>query len=396
MERMKVDKRQALAEQEEAFKKQSERTETVFSQEKELLTTQQAALQGKLMTLQANVTDLVQELTMWKSREGNAKLAMEKMVEENVRLTRQLVDAEGQVEALQEERKLDAAKVGSMSVMNASEETKRVQMEALLRRLDNERQYLKSQLEGQQEMKEKSQKQVVDLQYEIQELKDAMEEALRVSEQKISALMTDKRSQEHELRGTIECLEEGKLLLNRQLKEVQTKFAETREQNLVERDEIDKSRIEVSEMRALLLAAKDDSVKEQAYAKNASERMSKSLAVVKNSLKVMEDEKNTHIKRLGEENTQYMTKLAATQGEMLILEEKLEKEKVRVKKEKASAIFAMVLAEKAALWRLRLQHRAFTQAKLHANLSRMHMNQEQSRAEELGMLEERLRNDYMV
>ncbi|OWY94048.1 hypothetical protein PHMEG_00036337, partial [Phytophthora megakarya] len=149
-------------------------------------------------------------------------------------------------------------------------------------------------------------------------------------------------------------------------------------------------------MRALLLAAKDDSVKEQAYAKNAGERMSKSLAAVKNSLKVMEDEKNTHIKRLGEENTQYMTKLAATQGEMLILEEKLEKEKVRARKEKASAIFAMVFAEKAALWRLRLQYRAFTQAKLHANLSRMHTNQEQSRAEELGMLEERLRNDYMV
>lgn len=209
MEQMKVDKRQALAEQEEAFKKQMERIETGFSQEKELLTTQQAALQGKLVTLQANVTDLVQELTMWKSREANAKLAMEKMVEENVRLTRQLVDAEGQVEALQEERKQDAAKVGSMSVMNASEETKRVQMEALLRRLDNERQYLKSQLQGQQEMKEKSQKQVTDLQYEIQELKDAMEEALRASELKISALMTEKKNQEQELQGTIECLRRG-------------------------------------------------------------------------------------------------------------------------------------------------------------------------------------------
>ncbi|POM76081.1 Hypothetical protein PHPALM_6721 [Phytophthora palmivora] len=361
---MKIDKRQALAEQEEAFKKQSERIETAFSQEKELLTTQQAALQGKLVTLQVNVTDLVQELTMWKSREANAKLAMEKMVEENVRLTRQLVDAEGQVESLQEERKQDAAKVGSMSVMNASEETKRVQMEALLRRLDNERQYLKSQLEGQQEMKEKSQKQVVDLQYEIQELKDTMEEALRVSEQKISTLMTEKRNQEQELRGAVECLEEGKLLLNRQLKEVQSKFAETREQSLLERDEIDKSRIEMNEMRALLLAAKEDNVKEQAYAKSASERMSKSLAAVKNSLKAMEEEKNMKIKRLEEENAHYMTKLAATQGEMLVLEEKLEKEKVQAKKEKASAVFAMVL--------------------------------EQSRAEELGMLEERLRDDYMA
>ncbi|KAG6615339.1 uncharacterized protein IUM83_15299 [Phytophthora cinnamomi] len=396
MEQMKIDKRQALTEQEEAFKKQMERIESSLSQEKELLTTQQAALQGKLVTLQANVTDLVQELTMWKSREANAKLAMEKMVEENVRLTRQLVDAEGQVEALQEERKQDAAKVGSMSVMNASEETKRVQMEALLRRLDNERQYLKSQLEDQQDMKEKSQKKVTDLQYEIQELKDAMEEALRASEQKISTLMTEKKNQEHELRGTIECLEEGKLLLNRQLKEVQTKFAEAREQSLLERDEIDKSRIEVSEMRAQLLAAKEDSVKEQTYAKNASERMSKSLAAVKNSLKAMEEEKNTQIKRLEEENTHYMGKLATSQGDMLVLEEKLEKEKVRAKKEKASAMLALVLGEKVALWRLRLQHRAFTRTKLHASLSRLQTNQEQRRAEELSRLEERLRDDYMA
>ncbi|KAG6947352.1 hypothetical protein JG688_00015589 [Phytophthora aleatoria] len=396
MEQMKVDKRQALAEQEEALKKQSERIETAFSQEKELLTTQQAALQGKLVTLQANVTDLVQELTMWKSREANAKLAMEKMVEENVRLTRQLVDAEGQVEALQEERKQDAAMVGTMSVTNASEETKRVQMEALLRRLDNERQYLKSQLEDQQEMKEKSQKQVTDLQYEVQELKDTMEDALRASEQKISTLMAETRNQEQELRGTVECLEEGKMLLTRQLKEVQTKFAEAREQSLLERDEIDKSRIEVSEMRAQLLTAKDDNVKEQVYAKRASERMSKSLSAVKNSLKAMEDEKNMLIQRLEEENALYMGKLATAQGEMLVLEEKREKEKIRAKKEKNSAIFALVLGEKIALWKLRVQHRAFTQMSLRANSMRLQVNQDQQRTEELGRLEERLRYDYMA
>ncbi|ETL26338.1 hypothetical protein L916_19970 [Phytophthora nicotianae] len=396
MEQMKVDKRQALAEQEEVFKKQTERIETAFSQEKELLNTQQAALQGKVVTLQANVTDLVQELTMWKSREANAKLAMEKMVEENVRLTRQLVDAESQVETLQEERKQDAAKVGTMSVTNASEETKRVQMEALLRRLDNERQYLKSQLEDQQEMKEKSQKQVTDLQYEMQELKDTMEDALRASEQKISALLTEKRAQEQEYRGSIECLEEGKKLLTRQLKEVQTKFAEAREQSLLERDEIDKSRIEVSEMRAQLLAAKEDNVKEQHYAKSASERMSKSLAAVKNSLKVMEEEKNMLIRRLEEENALYMGKLATVQGEMLVLEEKLEKEKIRAKKENISTNFALVISEKFAIWKLRVQFRAFSQVKLHASVERLQGNQERRRAEELGRLEERLRDDYMA
>ncbi|RLN06686.1 hypothetical protein BBJ28_00003022 [Nothophytophthora sp. Chile5] len=396
MEQMKKEKRQALTEQEEAFKRQAERMESGFSQEKEVFVTQQATLQGKLVTLQANVTDLVQELTMWKSKEANAKLAMEKMVEENVRLTRQLVDAEGQVEALQEERKHDATKAGSMSVKNASEETNRVQMEALMRRLDNERQYLKSQLEGQQEMKEKSQTQVTDLQHEMRELKDAMEEALRTGEQKLSALTTEKRNHELELRGTIECLEEGKLLLSRQLKEVQTKFTQAREQALLERDEIEKARIEMSEMRAQLLSAKEDSVKEQAYARTAGERMSKSLAVVKKSLKAMEEEKNLQIQHLEEENAMYMGKLAATQGDMLVLEERRTTDAACAKKESATKMLAMVLCEKVALWRLKSQHRAFMHVRMHASLSGVRTAMSKQRSDELGALEERLREDYMA
>ncbi|KAF1332723.1 hypothetical protein FI667_g3176, partial [Globisporangium splendens] len=134
MEQMEKERKQALVEQEETFKRQIQRMESNFEQEKDVMTSQQAALQGKLVTLQTNVTDLVQELTLWKSKEANAKLSMEKMVEENVRLMRQIVDLENQVEALMEERKHDSGNA-SMSVKNANDETQRMQMEVLLRRL---------------------------------------------------------------------------------------------------------------------------------------------------------------------------------------------------------------------------------------------------------------------
>uniref|UniRef100_K3WD27 Uncharacterized protein n=1 Tax=Globisporangium ultimum (strain ATCC 200006 / CBS 805.95 / DAOM BR144) TaxID=431595 RepID=K3WD27_GLOUD len=363
MEQMKKERKQALAEQEETFKRQIQRMESTFAQEKDVMASQQAALQGKLVTLQANVTDLVQELTLWKSKEANAKLSMEKMVEENVRLTRQIVDLENQVEALMEERKHDNGNT-SMSVKSANDETQRMQMEALLRRLDNERQYLKNQLENEQEMKEKSQKQVSNLQNEVDELKQMLEQVAKESEMKLSALAAEKLSADQQFQESIECLEESKLLLSRQFKEVQVKFSQAREQSLFDRDELEKMRIETNEMRSQLLASKENIAKEKEYGRNTSERSSKALMLVKNSLKAVEEEKNIRIQRLEDENGIYMKKLANTQAEMLVLEEKWIADKARVKKQHALTQLALIWKAKLSAWCMKQQFRSFHRLEL--------------------------------
>jgi hypothetical protein len=342
MEVLKKDKRQALADQEEAHKRHLERLAANMAQEKDVLTTQLASLQGKITTLQANVTDLVQELTMWKSREANTKLAVEKMAEENVRLTRQIVDLEGQLEALQDERMRD----GSMGVKNANDETQRMQMEALLRRLDNERQYLKNQVDNEAEMKIQSQRKVQALEEELREMKVTADELTKMADHKIRTLQTEKSQVERQLRDDKSALEESKLLLTRQLKDSQMKCLQTREQLLLDKDELEKARIESSDARSQLIAAREELLKEKEYGKTANERMSKALTTIKASLKAMEDEKNLRISRLDEENKAYLQKLAKTQGELLVLETKCSEDKQATRRQHALARFVSVVSTK--------------------------------------------------
>lgn len=394
MEQMKKEKRQALLEQEETFKRQIQRLESNFAQEQDVMASQQASLQGKLVTLQANVTDLVQELTMWKSKEANARLSMEKMVEENVRVTRQIVDLEGQVEALMEERKHDGGN-SSMSVKNASDETQRMQMEALLRRLDNERQYLKNQLENEQEMKEKNQRQVTTLQSEVDQLKFQLEQVAKESEMKLSATSAEKLSAERQFQESIECLEESKVLLARQFKEVQAKFSQAREQSLIDRDELEKMRIDTNEMRSQLTATKEELAKEKEYGKNVSERGSKSLTLVKNSLKAMEEEKHLRIQRLEEENSLFMTKLANTQADMLVREEKWSTDRAQIKKQHALTLLALLLKEKLSKHCLRKQMQSFHRLFLNSSSLRLQSSLETKHNAEVNELEERLSKDFI-
>lgn len=392
MEALKKEKKQALLDQEESFKRQMERTDTKFTQDKEMFASQQAGLNSKVMTLQANVTDLVQELTMWKSKEANARLSMEKLAEENVRLNRQVVDLEDQVDSLQEERKNGN---GNISAKLASEETNRMQMEALMRRLDNERQYLKNQLDNEADMKDSNQKQVVLLQDQVDQLKARLEQAAVEAERNLSAVVAEKHSGERQLQDTITCLDEGKNLLARQLKEVQAKFAQSREQCLLQRDELEKARIEMNNMERQILMAKDELLKEKEYGKNATERMSKTFATVKSTLQSVEAEKNLRIQHLEDENGLYMKKLADLHGEMFMLEEKWLAEKMRAKKQHALAGLAFILRETCRAWRIRQQNRAFTRlAILHSTCS-LKDSIRKAHNSEMEEFDDRLRQEFM-
>lgn len=396
LDQAKKDKKQAMLEQEEAFKRQLERAEATFKRDAEALSSQSANLQSKVVTLQANVTDLVQELALWKTKEGNARLAMEKAAEENVRVTRQLVDAEAAVEALQEEQRVTQGQLGGVSAKSASEETNRVQMEALLRRLDNERQYLKNQLDGEQDMKERSQMQVAALQAELLTLKDAMELAAQTFEQKMSVLAADKLREVQQLRNSLQCLDEEKQLVTRQLKEVQTKAAQLREQALLDREEVEKSRLEMNELIEQAQTAKEETVKEKEYARTASERMGKSLVAVKQSLQAVEQEKNLRIQRLEQEVAMYLGKLANAQGDALVRDENWSAERVAGRKESGLRAFAMALGSAATQWRTRALGRAFRHLTTVNAVKTLALSLQDRHASELEATEEQLREEFSL
>ncbi|DBA05412.1 TPA: hypothetical protein N0F65_007574 [Lagenidium giganteum] len=390
MDALKKEKKQALLEQEETFKRQQERAEAQAAQEKEVYDSQHAAFQAKIVTLQANVTDLVQELTLWKTKESNLKLAMEKAAEENVRLTRQLVEVEGQLEVLQEERKNNER----MSGKNATDETNRLQMEALLRRLDNERQYLKSQLESEMEMKDKSQAKASALEEALRDSQLEAEEIEKRLGHELGALRATHTQEMTLLRDAKLIVEEEKATIARQLQDAQRKAAQAREQALLDRDDLEKARHEMTDMRAQLIAAKEETVKEKEYTRQAHERMSSALAALKNSLKAMEEEKNLRIHRLEEENGLYLSKLANAQAEMLVQDDKWALERIGLQKEMALVRLAIVVFEKARQWGASHQRRAFARWTTHTVTRQVVQTTTRTHERAMMELEQRLTQDY--
>ncbi|GLD92309.1 hypothetical protein PINS_up000842 [Pythium insidiosum] len=343
MESLKKEKKFALSEMEEAHKRHIDRLEASFAQEKEALMTHQASLQGKITTLQANVTDLVQDLTIWKSKENNSRLAMEKVAEENVRLNRQVVDLEGQIETLVEERSREG---GSMSAKVANEETQRMQMEALLRRLDNERQYLKNQLDGANEQKETYHQRTLVLENEVHQLQKHIDEVSKQGQHQVSRLEAAISQQQRHFNDEKSIFEETKLMMARQLKDLQIKCTQLREQSIIDKDELEKARLEAQDLKSQLVVAREESLKEKEYGKSASDRMSKALTSIKGTLKAMEAEKNLKIQHLEEENSTLMEKLARSQGDVLVLDDKWTRDRSTLRREYALGRLVIVVCEK--------------------------------------------------
>jgi hypothetical protein len=315
------------------------------------------------------------------------------MAEEQVRLTRQLVDTESALESLHEKTKaiMSGSPGGAVnSAQAASEETNRVQMEALMRRLDNERQYLKNQLEGEQEERNKSQQQVAALQRELHELQSTAELMTRELEQKMSADTAERLRSEQQLRSALQCAEEEKALLGRQLREVQSKFTQAREQALLDRDEVESARREMLELRAQVAAASEEAAREKQAARAASERMAASVAAVKSSLHGVEQEKNVRIQRLEGEVALYLSKLAAAEGDTLVREDKWAAERVSTRREAALKLLAMTLRLGEAKARLRGVGHAFrllsdsrVRAEVECELNRRHTSHVEAVEEQL-------------
>lgn len=400
IETLKRDKRQALADQDEAFKRQLARLESSFAHDKDVLVAQHAALQAKVVTLQANVTDLVQEVTLWQSKDANAKLALDKMVEENVRQTRQIVDLEAQVEALQDERQRHAsagsgASAGAMSVKTASDETQRMQMEALLRRVDNERQYVKNQLENEQAMREKSQQHAAALQRTVSELQQQLSDVSSASDAALRAAVADAQRAERAARDSVECLEESKRLLARQLSDVQVKFATAREQALLDRDELEKMRILVQDAQSELSAARDELTQERERSASASTRSAQALALVKRSLHAMETESARRVQRLEDEAAEYMRKLADAQAEMLVLQDKSASDRVAWTKQLGLTRLALVMNAAVSRYSVRKQHSAFSQLVLYTHTQQLCTTLEERHGTAMRALDEQLRREFM-
>merc|ERR1719399_2291749 len=144
------DKRKALHAAEEQKKVELKQLQQKMEQQLEVPRAEVVHLKEKVMQLQSQMSDMIQDCTLAKKKEEQARLdatraneQCEFLGEETAKLNRALEELQ-----LKQSQQADASGTG---------EAHRAAMEAMMRRVENEREYMKSQLDTELECKEQLQ-----------------------------------------------------------------------------------------------------------------------------------------------------------------------------------------------------------------------------------------------
>ncbi|OQS04939.1 hypothetical protein THRCLA_02868 [Thraustotheca clavata] len=311
IETMKKERKKLTQDTEESHRKMIEKLEERQRQEIDMISSQNSSLQSKVVQLQANITDLVSDLSAARNKEDNAKLSTEKMAEENARLYKRIAELELSNEELTET--INGTK-------SSLDDANRANLEATLRRLTHERQYLKSQMEGEARCKD-------ELQLRLQEITAQLQDSQNNAKTELSAFKQSSKDKEITLQAQIAKLEECNVLTVGELSSVKHQWNEAklalykaRERNDADQTEIEATRTEVAQMKMSLIAAKEELLKERERSKGSSDRQTKSIAAIKASLIQMEEAKNSEHLAFQEELSQNQLKLSKANTTILELE----------------------------------------------------------------------------
>ncbi|CAK4132403.1 unnamed protein product [Aphanomyces euteiches] len=361
LDAVKKERRKAVADVEDSHRKILERVQERHKQELEMLQTQNAALQGKLVQLQANVTDLVADLSAARNKEDNARLTTDKLAEESVRLHGRIAELELQNEELQEQVN------GTKSSL---EDAQRANLEATLRRLTHERQYLKNQMEGEARHKE-------DALAQCKELQTQLQDATFAWKQDVAAVKAAAKEREQALVEQLTKAQEAQVVSHgeatnarHQLQEIKLTLFKTREQAAADQTALEASRTDVAHLKASLIAAKDELLHERERNRQTSDRNAKAVQAVKASLVQVEQDNKTTITALQSDLQAANAKLEQTQASVVAMEQTHATESAKYKRDVALHRVVASMLERERLgtqrrwwqWRVHAQtHRALAE-----------------------------------
>ncbi|KDO33989.1 hypothetical protein SPRG_01263 [Saprolegnia parasitica CBS 223.65] len=339
LDSLKRDRKKLSSDLDEAHRKQLEKADARYRAEVETVQAANAALQSKMATLQANVADLVADLAASRNKEESAKLSMEKLASESVRLHARMAELEATNEELQE------AANGTKSSL---EDAQRATMEATLRRLTHERQYLKSQMDGEIRRKD-------DAEAKVRELQAQLADATTSTKAEVIAAKQVAKDKETALSTALAKLEETQLLTQgelsstkHQLHDAKIALIGARDESQRARAELETQRADLAHLKTSLLSTREELLKERDRSKLNAERQSASLQAIKASLVETEASKAAEITALHNERTQLRSALAEAQSTRLALAASLQAQSVQQKQQVALLRVALSTAHREA------------------------------------------------
>jgi hypothetical protein len=329
---MKADFRERMGEAERQRVADVEAAEVRTEQRYEIRMNELASLQAKFASIQSQMQEAFQDSEAAKQREELAKNSSAKAQAQVQMMRTEIEQLRRQVNELRE--KTDVATGTDTEVNKHSQES-------MMRRLDNERQYLKSQLSSEITLKNElqqtlshCQKQLADIQRQWGDDVDAIRESKRLAE--VEAVQIEQR-----MAQKITLLQSENERNKTQLEDMKDGFVKMREQLRSEQMSVENARAVNTRLTEELEDAKDEIKAMRIEDEKTAQMFREQLAAVTLSMKEMEQSKNATINGLREELSRQFMENSEVQKQSIMLKRKVQDEKFGLsKKVEAVRVYA--------------------------------------------------------
>jgi len=177
------------------------------------------SLQAKVMTMQSQMKDAFEETALAKHNEESARAAAARVAAQQMSLKTEIEHLRDQLQFLREEREAEEAKSGAKQSQDAA-----------VRRLDNERQYLKSQLASEITLKNELHEALSACQTQLSETQAQWRSDVEALKETTAQTVRDSALAQQRLHQTALTLEAEVAALSSQNKELKEGFTKMRDQ----------------------------------------------------------------------------------------------------------------------------------------------------------------------
>ena len=276
-------------------------------------------LEDKVQSLQKNMGEMVKDLSLARKQTESLSRAKQALTKERDGLQDRVAHYLNEISTMKNQAKESMSK-------NSAQAAFRTPAETGMRKLSQEIEYLKSQLQSERQCKEDLETALAQSEHQMDEQqrqhKLDLEEQLARIGKKIQKLYSEN------LCCVIQKLRLKEVLnLSKQLADLKKSYAKLRDQHRVDVGQLDATKQSASRLEVALQTARSTLKREKASAESAQKRHERAMAAIQQTVKEMSDAKNAALASADEQIKSNMAKVSATQREMLRLKDSMRFEK---------------------------------------------------------------------
>ena len=271
-----------------------------------------AILEGKIATLQAQIGDSAKDVAFARKKEDIAKSELMREKSRLRLLQKELSEARNDNETAREEIK-------HLKEANQNETSN----EAMLRRLDNERRYLKNQLQNEIDFKKELEKKILQTTKQYQQSKDEASAEIECLEKKIKKEFEEYEEKEKNLKSKNLELQAEVGVQNGHISEIKQDYIKVRDQLRLDQVASEQLRATCQRLSAELMAAQDELQSTKSAGEAAIKRHAENTKAISMSIKHSDIERANEILAIKDDMRKALQESSDAQIKMIQLRENM-------------------------------------------------------------------------